>query len=335
MPAAALTQAQLEQMLAARVFNLAKPPPPAEPVYTIKEVVVSTPGNLTVINAAVKTGKSAVIGAFLASAMKEDKRADTLGVESSNPKGLALIHLDTEQSIEDHWAGVERALKRAGRSDAPSWLGSFSLAGLSAATNQATLKYIVGKSAERFGGIHSILIDGVADLVTDVNNTAECDPFVASLHGLAIQYRCPIVNVIHFNPGTEKTRGHLGSQLERKAESNLTLVKKGDMTEVFSLKQRRRPIPRGSGPRFKYSQAAGMHVTDWEGEFTFTQLAAMTAEVEAAFEGKDGMRHKDLVFTVMTVTSKSDRTAERKIEDYRHAGLVEETDGIYRPAKPL
>jgi hypothetical protein len=34
-----------------------------------------------------------------------------------------------------------------------------------------------------------------------------------------------IVGVIHFNPGGEKTRGHLGSQLERKAETNLRLDK--------------------------------------------------------------------------------------------------------------
>src|SRR5262245_22815004 len=119
---AAPTEAQLEQALAVRLFDFAKPPPPVVPVYTLGGIVVCTPGNLTVINAPVKAGKTALVGAFMASTIKHDTAGDTLGVESSNPHGHALIHLDTEQSIEDHWAGVARALKRAGRVNAPPWL---------------------------------------------------------------------------------------------------------------------------------------------------------------------------------------------------------------------
>src|SRR5262245_29422823 len=143
-------------------------------------------------------------------------------------------------------------------------------------------------------------------MVTDVNNPAECDPFVAELHGLAIQYRCPIVVVIHFNPGTDKTRGHLGSQLERKAESNLTLVNKGGVTEVFSLKQRHEPISKGSGPKFRYFEEAGMHVSVGVGGFTPEQIAALRAEVAAVFAGKGGMRYKEFAAAVMSVTGKKD-----------------------------
>jgi hypothetical protein len=82
---------------------------------------------------------------------------------------------------------------------------------------------------------------------------------------------CPIDGVIHFNPGTEKVRGHLGSQMERKAETNLTLEKSSDeVTRIYSLKNRRAGIPKWGGPCFKYDPERQMHVTcdpeEWESD---------------------------------------------------------------------
>ncbi len=100
------------------------------------------------------------------------------------------------------------------------------------------------ESAHDFNGLFAVIVDGVADLVLDVNDAKECNALVAKLHALAIKYDCPdrIICVIHENPNadTGKMRGHLGSQLERKAESNLRLRKKEDVTVVFSDRQRRR-----------------------------------------------------------------------------------------------
>ena len=45
------------------------------------------------------------------------------------------------------------------------------------------------------------MIDGVGDLAIDVNDTAESNGLVAELHALAIRFDCPIVCVLHENPG--------------------------------------------------------------------------------------------------------------------------------------
>jgi hypothetical protein len=105
-------------------------------------------------------------------------------------------------------------------------------------------------------------LDGGADFVADVNDAAESNAFVATRHDLAIKHDCPIVGVVHFNPGSEKSRGHLGSQLERKAETNLALEKDADeSTVIYSTKNCRAGIPKGIGPRFRFDPAAGMHVS--------------------------------------------------------------------------
>ena len=43
---------------------------------------------------------------------------------------------------------------------------------------------IMADARKRFGGIHSVFVDGVADAADDVNDPAESNAFVAELHGL-------------------------------------------------------------------------------------------------------------------------------------------------------
>ncbi|MSU34356.1 MAG: hypothetical protein EXS36_04470 [Pedosphaera sp.] len=141
------------------------------------------------------------------------------------------------------------------------------------------------------GGVHSVFIDGIADLVLDVNDAAESNAFVAELHALAIQFECAIVLVIHLNPGgqakggTPKTRGHLGSQLERKSETNLRLDKDEDVAVVWSDKNRHAPIPKDKGTRFEWSDEHRMHVsTTAGGRSKFdAQRAQLLSEAQSVF----------------------------------------------------
>lgn len=254
-------KAGLFDKLAARKFNIHVRPPEIQPRYFIGTTPVSTAGNITAISAGIKSGKSSFIGAMLAATMANEDSGDCLGVVSRNTDGLGVIHLDTEQSVEDHFALIERALRRAGLNEPPSWLQSYCMTGFSVTELALCLDILVEQAAKEFSGIHSILIDGVADMVADVNDPAECNGFVTQLHALAIKQACPVIGVIHFNPGSDKTRGHLGSQLERKAETNLRLDKDGDSIVVWSERNRRAPITKAHGPRFTWSDEQKMHVS--------------------------------------------------------------------------
>ena len=192
--------------------------------------------------------------------------------------------------------------------------------------------------AEQHGGVHSVLIDGIADLVADVNDPGECNAFVAELHDTAIKHDCPIVGVIHFNPGSEKSRGHLGSQVERKAETNLALEKDADETTViYSTKNRRAGIPKSHGPRFRFSVEAGMHITiesrqsakDAERRETLLALA------QDVFADRPSMRYSDLQTTVKKLLTVSDRTAERKVAEMRRLTVIKPSvAGLFVIAMP-
>jgi hypothetical protein len=249
-----------------------------------------------------------------------------LGISSENVNGFAVLHFDTEQSIEDHWSQVDRAMRRAGRQTLPEWVRSYCFTGFTAKENQDAIWLEVTQAARDFGGIHSVLIDGVADLVNNVNDPEECNPFVARLHKLAIEFACPIANVIHINPGNEqgKTRGHLGSQLERKSESNLRIDKDGEVSEVWSERQRRAPIMKGRGPRFQWSNEAAMHVTVQPGQ-SQKEMAQREAAIELrdeVFAGKPAMRRHEIETAIGVVTGKKERTACRVATEWAELGVI-------------
>ena len=264
--------ARLREILSKCEFDDTAEPPPLRPIFSLSVdgqlLPISTPGNITALIAQAKAGKTAFMTAMLAATMADPTvDADFLSVVSApNPDGGAVIYFDTEQSRDDFWHITRRAMRRAGAKQRPEWLHSYCLTGLAVAEAKACVWQAVVDAYVRHGRIHAIFIDGVADLVLDVNSAEECNGFIAELHALAIKFDCPIVTVLHLNPqsgkgGFEKARGHLGSQLERKAETNLRIEKDGDLSVCWSEKQRRAPIFKDKGPRFRWSDEAGMHVS--------------------------------------------------------------------------
>jgi len=253
------------KILDERRFDSEKPPPPVTPRFKLLDFSISTPGNLTAIQAQAKGGKTAVVTALIASTFPEPE-GDCLGFSSANPEGLAVIHFDTEQSPADHHAVILTARGRAGAKTVPSWLRSYRLADLPVMERRKLLRFEMKRSDKECGGIFAVLLDGGADLLIDPNDPAESFSFVDELHQLAIQYSTVILSVIHENPsGAEigKTRGHFGSQLERKTETNLRLAKDKDdgVTTIYSEKSRHAHIPKALGPRFVWSEDEHMHVT--------------------------------------------------------------------------
>lgn len=305
----------LEERLAQRIYNVSTPREPTT-VFSIGKIPICTTGNITTLSAQVKAGKSAAIGAMLASTFA-GMDSDCLGFKSNNPKGFAVIHVDTEQSPFDHNRLIARAIARAGAQAAPEWLRSYCLTGFNPADIRRAIRPLLQSAVKQFGGVLALLLDGAADAVQDVNDSAEANALVAELHAQAIEFNCSIIGVIHLNPNSEtKTRGHLGSQLERKAESNLRLEKDSDETiTLFADKNRRAPISKSTGPRFAWSHDAGMHISVETRQQSKDNLEQEELEnlFIKAFSNRPSMSYTDLKVTVKTALTVSEKTAERKI----------------------
>ena len=251
-------------LLEGRSFQSSKEEPKPEPVFTAAGTTISTPGNLTALYAQAKTGKTAVVGAMLSATMVPPGSVyDCLGFAGANPEGHAVVHLDTEQSRYDWQQMLKRAVKRANLSTPPDWLSSYHLTGLPAQSCRSILRPLLIHARKQHKAVKALFIDGIGDLVVNPNDPEECFPLITELHALAIEFHCAVICVLHMNAGSdnEKGRGHLGSQLERKAESNITMDKKDEITRYWGVKQRGKAITKDKAPAFKWDDEHMMHMT--------------------------------------------------------------------------
>jgi hypothetical protein len=320
-----------KDLLEQRAFNAGIELPPPEAVYHLGATIISTPGNLTTITALAKAGKTAAMGGMMASTMAGEgpEKRDCLQFRSANPNRLALLHFDCEQSPFDHAACVWRVVKRAGLKRPPDWFYSYWLTGLDPGQCWQFMARALELNAAKHRGVHSVFLDGAADFVNDVNDAAECNRRVADWQGLAIKHNCNFVPAIHFNPGTDKGRGHLGSQLERKAETNLRLDKADGVTQIWSDKQRGAPIPKGNGVCFQWNDEAGMHLTieNFEPPKIKEKRETLEMQAEDIFRQRPAMRYGEIV---SYLTSKdglrlTESTAARRIRDMKRLEIIEKS----------
>ena len=83
-----------------------------------------------------------------------------------------------------------------------------------------------------------LFIDGVADLAFGNNDEQEANRVVQLLMTWTARYDIHICTVIHQTKGSDWAIGHLGSAIEKKAESVINIKKDGNYS-VFEPKQLR------------------------------------------------------------------------------------------------
>lgn len=320
---------ELWQRIEARGLNLSEPIPRPEDRFSIAGKGICTPGNLTAIVADSGVGKSAFLGAFIAAVevTESDKaNCDTLRVTASKPtEGAVVIYIDTEQSAHDHQEVFSRALRRAKFNEGgePRWLVTHALADLPIHDLRRGIRLL----AEHYApNIHSVILDGGADFLADINDLRESNEFVAELQSLAIEIGAPIISVIHCNPGSDfgKGRGHFGSQFDRKAESVLHLTRSGEVTKVKSKKSRRAPITDADGVAFVWSDEAMMHVT---AESPAKAKAKAKRDnlrqlMEQVFAGKQSLRSTQLKELVTREKSCRNSTADTQRKAAVDGGII-------------
>ncbi len=254
-------------------YRPGSPPPPDDPRLSINGVPMCHAGNLTVVLSGPKRSKTQFIGAAVSALLGAPEGTDLLGWESPSSDDGIVIYVDTEQSKRQHWEAMQRVYRRCGESPAIERLESYHVTGQLPMMILQLLKEAVACFGDEPGDIKAIVIDGIADLVESPNDEAECFRLVRELMQLAEKSHAPIITVLHVNPSDHKARGHLGSQIERKAETVLELLdntldarrlkdagKQGNGKVITAITRHARhaPLTLENAPRFGWDEEAGM-----------------------------------------------------------------------------
>ena len=255
----------LRQRAYALRYDPAAEPPPDEVCLSIGDFPIAARGNLTALQGKSKVGKSAVVCAILASSQRGQYalKGDTLCIEWNGEAEGAIIHLDTEQSPADWHGLVSRSVTRSGLPQVSERLVSLPLVLFARSERMEILEQALKHEHETKDMVDLVVVDGIADLCKSPNDEEEALEVISRLMAMAHKYAVAIVCILHENPGTKehKTRGHLGSELNRKAFANLRIDKDTEtsVSTIYGIDMRKRDIPREQGFCFGWNDEAKMH----------------------------------------------------------------------------
>lgn len=330
---------QTMMMLRSCEIDYDNPPDASKSVVAVNGVPLGTQDNLFCITGGEGTGKSNYISAILSGTLREERLSaeQTLGLEiTANPNGLAVLHYDTEQSEAQLHKNLGRTLRRASLTAVPEFYHSLYLASLSRKDRLKLIRESMDLFHHKHGGIHLMIIDGIADLIRSANDESESIAIVDEMYRLAGIYNTCIICVLHFVPNGIKLRGHIGSELQRKAAGILS-IETDDNPEYSVVKAIK---VRDGSPLdvpmmlFGWDKEADMHV--YRGEKSKEdkekrKTDELIAVVKEAFRNKITLSYQELCEVLMREMEIKDRTAKKYIAYMKEQRiLAQDSNGNYQ-----
>ena len=184
-------------------------------------IPIGTDGNFSFLQAFPKVGKS-FFASLIVSAYQGGSNKYT-GIIKGHRKGRKIIHFDTEMG-RFH---VSKLARRPLEMNNLKNDDNYHIYALRSMNHQERIEFIEYILFDLFEGkeIGLILLDGIADLCSDVNNMEQSNFIVQKIMTWTAKLSCHLMTVIHQNFGSDKPTGNLGSALEKKSESIIKLEK--------------------------------------------------------------------------------------------------------------
>ena len=326
-------------MLQSCEIDYDNPPDASKSVVAVNGVPLGTQDNLFCITGEEGTGKSNYVAAILAGTLGTERlpAEKTLGLEiTPNPNGLAVLHYDTEQSEAQLHKNLGKTLQRASLKTVPEFYHSLYLASLSRKDRLKLIRESMDLFHHKHGGIHLVVIDGIADLIRSANDETESIAIVDELYRLAGIYNTCIICVLHFVPNGIKLRGHIGSELQRKAAGILS-IEKDDNPEYSVVKALK---VRDGSPLdvpmmlFGWDKAEDMHV--YRGEKSKEdkekrKTDELIAVIKEAFRNTIKLTYQELCEVLMREMEIKERTANKYIAYMKEQHiLAQDASGNYQ-----
>ena len=187
-------------------------------------------GNFTAIIGKAKSRKTFFIAFLLSFVLRNDKENNNQKVKISlkNDKNVCLF-FDTEQSNYDINILIKRIYKLAQVPVTETFLPY----GLRILTPADRL-FIIEKKLYETPNLGIVIIDGIRDLISDINSAEEATMITSKLLKWTEELNIHIIVVLHQNKADTNARGHLGTEIINKAESVLSIEKDIDLSIVKS-----------------------------------------------------------------------------------------------------
>jgi hypothetical protein len=187
-----------------------------------------------------KSGKTLFLSIVMACCLKPN----VLGLQRQREKPIKVVWYDTEQSAQSTQQIILKRIIPLAGVEGTSALSHFNdqffvfnVRGIGWEKRRELLAVAIDAYRPDL-----VIVDGVKDLLTDINDGSQATTVVEDLMGLAQFYNCCIVNVLHQNKSdTDRNmRGWIGTELTNKAFEvwSCAIVPKTDIFKVEHVMSR-------------------------------------------------------------------------------------------------
>lgn len=200
-------------------------------VLMVDDSTIGTLGNFSASIGKAKSKKTFNVSAIAAAALKNDT---VLHYRACFPEGKRkILYVDTEQGKNHCQIVLNRILKLAGLPkdcDADN-LTMLALRKYSPEVRLAITEEAIGMIPD----LGLVIIDGIRDFIHDINSPGESTDVISKFMQWTDDRQIHIHTVLHQNKNDEHARGHVGTELNNKAETVLQITKStqdGNISEV-------------------------------------------------------------------------------------------------------
>lgn len=201
-------------------------------ILFVGDCTIATFGNFSASTGKAKSKKTFNISAMVAAAVTN---STVLNYRACLPEGKRnILYFDTEQSKFHCHSVLERIYKLSGLSlkeDDPRLM----FWGLREYTPKLRIA-VIDYALRKYDEVGLVIIDGLRDLMYDINNGKEATDMMTVLMAWTSVYELHIHTVLHLNKNDNNPRGHIGTELENKAETVLIISKNTMNNSVSEVK---------------------------------------------------------------------------------------------------
>ncbi len=193
--------------------------------------VIGTLGNFSASTGKAKSKKTFNVSAIVAAVLMN---GEVLRYVAEFPDDKrTILYFDTEQSPCHCQKVIRRALQLAGL-PLDRHPDNLIFAQLRAQVPDTRLE-IIDRAIATTPNVGLVIIDGVRDLMFDINNATESSRLINKLMEWTDKYQIHIHTVLHLNKSDDNVRGHVGTELNNKAETVLQVSKSTSDDEVTEV----------------------------------------------------------------------------------------------------
>lgn len=187
-----------------------------------------------------KTGchKSRLATALVSLLVSNNPQLNLLGFTQAIEESPVVLYMDTERNINYQLPVVIRQLLSDSGLDKNSLKSRFKLLPLANVQRNFRTRVmgkqfsVLNKSTKQH---YVIVLDIVSDFISNFNDIIASMDFIDMINTASNMFDLTFMVILHENPGAEKARGHLGTELSNKA-STIFQISQTESKDIFQLK---------------------------------------------------------------------------------------------------